>query len=196
VSTPLGRELIDKIHPSLKSPGMTAIWEDALDRICEGQLGREEFLAELTRRMAKMVQHALATRFSEQVTGKVYRCLCGGRLSRLESKNRKGKFFWICSSGREKGCPLRSDFNGAPGAAFMERPESGPKCPSCESGFLIRYESNRRMGRYFWACSTGKTGTCPLLRDDNGRPGERLSFARDLDQPENEVRQKNEEKLR
>lgn len=171
ISTPLGRELIDKIHPSLKNPGMTAIWEDALDRICEGDLGREEFLAELTRRMANMVRYALATRFSEKVTGKVYRCLCGGRLSRLESKNKKGKFFWICSSGKENGCPLRSDFHEKPGAAFMDRPDSGPKCPNCEDGYLIRYESNRRMGSYFWACSTGKKGNCPLLRDENGSPG-------------------------
>jgi DNA topoisomerase-3 len=27
------------------------------------------------------------------------------------------------------------------------------------------------MGNYFWACSTGKKGNCPLLRDDNGSPG-------------------------
>ncbi len=184
VSTPLGRELIDKIHPSLKSPGMTAIWEDALDRICEGQLGREEFLAELTRRMANMVRYALATRFSERVTGKIYRCPCGGRLSRLESKKRKGRFFWVCSSGREKGCPPRSDFNGAPGAAIRERPQTGPPCPVCGKGYLIRYESNRRMGRYFWGCSTGREGGCPLRRDENGRPGAELVFAGSGKQPE------------
>lgn len=172
ISTPLGRELIAKIHPSLKSPGMTAIWEDALDRICEGELGREEFIAELTKRMSNMVKYALATRFSEEVTGKIYRCLCGDRLSRLESKNKKGKYFWICNSGQDKGCPLRSDFNGAPGAAFMDRPETGPECPHCKKGYLIRYESNRKMGNYFWACSTGKEGNCPLLRDDNGTPGQ------------------------
>jgi DNA topoisomerase-3 len=173
ISTPMGRELIDKIHPSLKNPGMTAIWEDALDRICEGELGREAFIEELTKRMLNMVRYALATRFSEEVMGKVYRCpTCGGYLSRLESKNKKGKYFWICSSGDEKSCPLRSDFNGAPGAAFMDRPESGPKCRHCETGYLIRYESNRNIGNYFWACSTGKEGNCPLLRDDNGSPGQ------------------------
>lgn len=171
ISTPRGRELIDKIHPSLKNPGMTAIWEDALDRICEGELGKEEFLVELTKRMSNMVRYALATRFSEEVTGKVYRCLCGGHLSRLESRKKKGKYFWICSMGQENGCPLRSDFNGAPGAAFMDRPDSGPPCPCCDKGYLIRYESNRKMGHYFWACSTGKQGQCPLLRDENGKPG-------------------------
>lgn len=171
ISTPRGRELIDKIHPTLKSPGMTAIWEDALDRICEGELGKKEFLDELTKRMANMVKYALATRFSEDVMGKVYRCPCGGLLSRLESKKKKGKFFWVCSSGREKGCPLRSDFNGAPGAAFMDRPSSGPQCPTCDDGYLIRFESNRSIGSYFWACSTGKGGKCPLLRDESGKPG-------------------------
>ncbi len=171
ISTPRGRELIDKIHPSLKNPGMTAIWEDALDRICEGDLGRDAFLEELTKRMSNMVKYALATRFSEEVMGKVYRCPCGGHLSRLESKNKQGRFFWVCSSGKENNCPLRSDFNGAPGAAFMDRPETGPKCSHCQSGYLIRYESHRRIGSYFWACSTGKKGKCPLLRDDNGTPG-------------------------
>ncbi|TKB06695.1 DNA topoisomerase 3 [Desulforhopalus sp. IMCC35007] len=171
ISTARGRELIDKIHPSLKNPGMTAIWEDALNRICEGELGKTEFLTELTKRMSNMVKYALATRFSENVMGKVYRCLCGGYLSRLESKNKKGKYFWVCSKGQENGCPLRSDFNGAPGAAFMDRPESGPPCPHCEKGYLIRFESNRKMGHYFWACSTGKKGKCPLLRDENGAPG-------------------------
>jgi len=190
VSTPLGRELIDKIHPTLKNPGMTAIWEDALDRICEGQLGREEFITELTRRMANMVRYALATRFSEKVTGKVYRCLCGGRLARLESKNRKGKFFWVCSEGREKGCPPRSDYHGAPGAAFMERPESGPACPVCAKGYLIRYESNRRMGSYFWGCSTGREGKCPLRRDENGKPGAELVFQNSQNEAVNEAENK------
>ena len=176
VSTPLGRELIDKIHPSLKNPGMTAIWEDALERICEGQLGRDEFIAELTRRMANMVRYALATRFSEKLTGKIYRCPCGGHLGRLESKKKKGKYFWVCSEGQERGCPPRSDYNGAPGAAFMERPSSGPPCPVCGKGYLIRYESNRRMGNYFWACSTGKQGKCPLRRDENGQPGAEIVF--------------------
>lgn len=171
ISTSIGRELIAKMHPTLKNPGMTAIWEDALNRVCEGDLGREEFLAELTRRMSNMVKYALATRFSEEITGKIYRCPCGERLSRLESKNKKGAFFWICSSGKENGCPLRRDYNGAPGAAFMDRPDSGPKCSDCENGYLIRYESNRKMGHYFWACSTGKSGNCPLLLDDNGQPG-------------------------
>lgn len=174
ISTPRGRELIDKIHPSLKSPGMTAIWEDALDRICEGELGRDAFLAELTKRMANMVRHALATRFSEEIMGKVHRCPCGGNLSRLESKGKRGRFFWVCSSGKENNCPLRSDYNGAPGAAFMDRPETGPQCPHCRTGYLIRYESNRRIGSYFWACSTGKEGKCPLLRDENGSPGKPL----------------------
>lgn len=183
VSTPLGRELIDKIHPSLKSPGMTAIWEDALDRICEGQLGRDAFISELTRRMANMVRHALATRFSEAVTGKIHRCPCGGVLSRLESKNRKGKFFWICSLGRQNNCPLRSDYNGAPGAAFFDRPESGPACPSCGKGYLIRYESNRRMGSYFWGCSTGREGNCPLRRDEGGKPGAEIVFGENISQP-------------
>lgn len=171
ISTPRGRELIDKIHPTLKSPGMTAIWEDALDRICEGELGKKEFLDELTKRMANMVKYALATRFSEDVMGKIHRCPCGGVLSRLESRKKKGKFFWVCSSGRENGCPLRSDFNGAPGAAFMDRPSNGPQCPTCDDGYLIRFESNRNIGNYFWACSTGKSGKCPLLRDENGKPG-------------------------
>lgn len=171
ISTPRGRELIDKIHPSLKSPGMTAIWEDALDRICEGELGREAFLEELTKRMSNMVKYALQTQFSEDVMGKVYHCPCGGHLSRLESKNKRGRFFWVCSAGTENNCPLRSDYNGAPGAAFMDRPETGPKCHHCRDGYLIRYESNHKMGSYFWACSTGKQGKCPLIRDENGSPG-------------------------
>lgn len=171
ISTPLGRELIAKMHPSLKNPGMTAIWEDALDRVCEGELGKDEFLAELKKRMSKMVTYALATNFSEKIMGKVYRCPCGAPLSRLESQNKKGYFFWVCSSGKENGCPLRRDYNGTPGAAFMDRPDSGPKCPNCEVGYLIRYESNRNMEQYYWACSTGKEGNCPLLRDDNGKPG-------------------------
>ncbi len=171
ISTPLGRELIDKIHPTLKNPGMTAIWEDALNRICEGELSKEAFLEELIKRMSNMVRYALTTRFSEEIMGKVYTCLCGARLSRLESKKKPGKFFWLCSSGKENGCPLRSDINGAPGAAFMDRPDSGPQCLNCKTGYLIRFESNRQMGRYFWACSSGKQSNCPLLGDESGKPG-------------------------
>ncbi|WP_051305595.1 DNA topoisomerase 3 [Desulfogranum mediterraneum] len=171
ISTDRGREIIDKMHPTLKSPGMTAIWEDALDRVCEGELTKDAFLTELTRRMGKMVEYALATQFSELITGKRYSCSCGGDLIRMESKKAKGKFFWFCSKGRENNCVPRSDYQGAPGAAFAERPTSGPPCPACGEGFLMRLESNRRPGFYFWACSTGKEKACPLLLDDNGQPG-------------------------
>lgn len=172
ISTERGREIIDKMHPTLKSPGMTAIWEDALDRVCEGDLTQDAFITELINRMGNMVKYALATRFSELITGKRYNCPgCGGNLVRMESKNHKGKFFWFCSNGREKGCPPRSDFHGAPGAAFSERATSGPPCPTCGEGFLQRIESNRRMGFFFWGCSTGKEKGCPLLLDENGKPG-------------------------
>jgi DNA topoisomerase-3 len=174
ISTDRGREIIAKMHPTLKSPGMTAIWEDALDRVCEGELSKEAFLTELTKRMGKMVEYALATQFSELVTGKRYTCSCGGDLIRLESKKTKGSFFWICSTGRENGCALRSDNDGAPGAAFAERPTTGPPCPACGEGFLVRLESNRNPGSFFWVCSTGKEKKCPLLLDDDGKPGKPL----------------------
>jgi DNA topoisomerase-3 len=68
VSTPFGRSFIASMPDSLKSPGMTAIWEDALDLIAKGQYQPEEFMVKInsfvTKRIADMKAMAGSTKIS------------------------------------------------------------------------------------------------------------------------------------
>lgn len=44
VSTPLGQQLIDALPEVVTNPGMTALWEQALDSVADGELSLEDFM--------------------------------------------------------------------------------------------------------------------------------------------------------
>lgn len=54
-STPIGRALIDALPPVATTPDMTAVWETALRRIHDGQLGLDRFLAVVTQQLGELV---------------------------------------------------------------------------------------------------------------------------------------------
>ncbi|WP_302789667.1 DNA topoisomerase, partial [Escherichia coli] len=45
LSTPIAGELIDALPTALTNPGMTALWEQALDEIAQGQMTLETFMS-------------------------------------------------------------------------------------------------------------------------------------------------------
>ena len=69
VSTPFGRSFIAAMPESLKSPGMTAIWEDALDLIAKGQYQPAEFMDKINSFVAKRLADMKAMAGSTKITG-------------------------------------------------------------------------------------------------------------------------------
>lgn len=55
VATPLGHQLIETVHESVKSPALTAAWEKKLAEIQHGKLTPESFLSELKDEIAQRI---------------------------------------------------------------------------------------------------------------------------------------------
>ncbi|MDR5893105.1 DNA topoisomerase III [Halomonas mongoliensis] len=57
-STPTGQQLIDTLPSVITNPGMTALWEQALDDVAAGRLELHDFMARQAGMVEKLVQHA------------------------------------------------------------------------------------------------------------------------------------------
>lgn len=92
-STQMARELIAALPETLTSPGMTALWEQALDDIAQGKNGLSEFMQKQTQWTRHLIEKGRVTAF--KVTAPVGPACpqCGGP-TRLR-KNKEGKF-WGC----------------------------------------------------------------------------------------------------
>lgn len=59
VSTPLGQALIAALPPQISNPGMTALWEQALDQVEEGSLSLDDFMQRQNVLLDKLIGLAL-----------------------------------------------------------------------------------------------------------------------------------------
>lgn len=121
LSTPKGREFINKLPNSLTKPEITAMWWQAGQDILEGNLSREVFLKTVLDFIKDQLEDLKKDGFeikAASMLDKSYPCECGGFLQRRKSK--EGKFFWGCSEWKngckntmsdKAGKPVKSNFN-------------------------------------------------------------------------------------
>lgn len=94
-STPIAGELIDALPAALTNPGMTALWEQALDEIAQGQMTLETFMS----RQAQWTGHLVdkgktqAVKFTAPPSPPCP--VCGGAMRRRAGKKGSGAF-WGC----------------------------------------------------------------------------------------------------
>ncbi|HAT1683764.1 TPA: DNA topoisomerase III [Klebsiella oxytoca] len=90
-STPLARELIAALPETLTSPGMTALWEQALDDIAEGRMPLDAFMQKQEAWARHLVEklRAESLKLTAPVTPPCP--TCGGKTSKRSGK--KGDFF-------------------------------------------------------------------------------------------------------
>lgn len=137
ISTAKGRSLIaflekDKALVDLADPATTARWEDYLGKIADGQLEPARFMAAITSTVEEAVKGLQGSSgivgFAGTKKGKNSKPAptkpcpvagCGGTVRRLESKKKKGVFFWACSN--RDAHPNLADNNGKPGQPFGEK---------------------------------------------------------------------------
>lgn len=93
LSTQMAHELIAALPETLTSPGMTALWEQALDDIAQGKSELSDFMQKQSQWTRHLIEKGRATAFNvTALTGPV--CpICGGP-TRL-CKNKQGNF-WGC----------------------------------------------------------------------------------------------------
>ncbi len=132
ITTAKGRALIQYLAQNklkeFADPVTTARWEDLLSAVAEGRVTADKFIHAVTgsvkQATATLQAGAQGIAGSPKPAGKgkpaqTAPCpICGGdaTIKRLESKKKKGVFFWVCSN--RDAHPLIADDKGKPGKPF------------------------------------------------------------------------------
>ncbi|MGV4276096.1 DNA topoisomerase III [Citrobacter farmeri] len=93
MATELGTDVIDALPPQLTDPGMTALWEQALDEVAGGRMSLDDFMCRQAVWTHNLVSRGLAQQVRIRVPPVPACPLCGGK-TRLR-KGEKGEF-WSC----------------------------------------------------------------------------------------------------
>ena len=135
--------------------------EDALDAISKGQ---QDYLSVVSVAYED-IHSVLGTRPVRDMSTPCPVDGCTGSITRHQSKNKPGLFFWVCSKPDDSHKFL-PDNSGEPVWPIPERPTSACPVAGC-GGEAKRFKS--KSGDYFWICDKGKD-THGFLKDVGGRP--------------------------
>ena len=155
--------LIDLLPDEITFPDATAIWEDKLHSMSEGEGTLEEFLAGQVQFTKNLCAKAAQAKI-KPAKGAVIcpRCKVGVMVKR----NGKNGEFWSCSN-YPKCKTTCEDKNGKPNLENLKSTEqSNIPCPKCKSGVMVK--RNGKNGE-FWGCSNYPN--CKMTcNDKNGKP--------------------------
>ncbi|EHD22964.1 MULTISPECIES: DNA topoisomerase III [Brenneria] len=94
-STPIAGELIDALPAALTNPGMTALWEQALDEIAQGQMTLETFMSRQAQWTGHLVEKGKTQAVKFTAPPSPPCPVCGGAMRRRAGKKGSGAF-WGC----------------------------------------------------------------------------------------------------
>lgn len=175
LATSKAHALISVLPAAVKSPGMTAAWEQELEKISTGEGSITAFMRQISQwictlteqlkaNSAAMTQDGgpLATAFAGAKAPTVDCFNCGGALKRIKGKT---GFFWACRTpsckktyNDNRGKPVDPEKANTP-------PKNSPKCPDCSTQMLKRKGKDKDgKPRSFWGCSNYPVckGTAPV----------------------------------
>ncbi|WP_106496574.1 DNA topoisomerase III [Lentibacillus sp. Marseille-P4043] len=129
--TSKGRQLLDLVPEDLRSPALTAEWEQKLSAIAEGKLKKDRFIAEM-KGYAKEVVHEIktsdATFKHDNMTGT--KCPECGKLM-LEVNNKHGRML-VC---QDRSCGHKKNI----------AKHTNARCPNCHKRMELRGEGEGQM---------------------------------------------------
>lgn len=136
VPTSKGKQLIDLVPPDLKSPLLTAKWENELELISKGKQSPKVFMEEIRKYSSDLVQDVKGSQekyVHENLTGK--RCpTCGKYL--LEVNGKHGKMY-VC---QDRACGYKETISRL----------TQTRCPQCHKKLEIRGEGEGQI----YVCTT------------------------------------------
>ena len=136
VPTSKGKQLIDLVPTDLKSPLLTAKWENELERISKGKQSPKIFMEEIRKYSADLVRDVKGSQekyVHDNLTGK--RCpTCGKYL--LEVKGKHGKMY-VC---QDRACGYKETIS-----RFTQT-----RCPQCHKKLELRGEGEGQI----YVCTT------------------------------------------
>ena len=135
--TAKGKQLLDLVPEDLKSPELTAIWEQKLNAISNGSLQKDSFIKDMrdyARRLIGEIKNSESKFKHTNVTGN--KCpKCGKNL--LEVKNKKGKLL-VC---QDRECGYKKGVSRVTNA----------RCSNCKKKLELRGEGEGQI----FVCSCG-----------------------------------------
>ena len=135
--TSKGMQLVDMVPADLKSPGLTAKWEEKLTMISRGKVNPAEFVNEMKAYASKLVSNVIASSdvFKHDNLTREKCPECGKYL--LEVNGKKGKML-VC---QDRECGYRKGLSQV----------SNARCPECHKKMEIRGEGENKT----FYCSCG-----------------------------------------
>jgi DNA topoisomerase-3 len=163
VSTDTGRQLISVLPLHMKSPGLTALFEQLLESVASGGSSKESFLEKQTAFVTKFVKSDLNGTLKP--TGPLHTCPeCKKGI--LRKRPGANGAFWGCSAYPDCKATFqdkkgRPDLTPKPKVTVSET----EKCSECGKGLI------RRAGKkgFFWGCS-GYPSCKATFQDAKGKP--------------------------
>lgn len=154
-TTPLGKQLMSVLPPSMRKVDLTASWVRMGADIKESKLSVDSYVDSVYRFIQKQVEHLKTNGLDISLDSAPCPNCTDGLLKRI--KTAKG-FFFGCSNH-----PLCSatfpDYNGKPFTNVY-------KCPDCSKEMILRKGSNG----YFFGCSGYSEGCQKTMPCVNGKP--------------------------
>ena len=152
-----GKQLLTLVPKDLKSPDLTAKWEQKLSDIARGKLSKKAFVTEMkeyTKVIVKDIKNSDATFKHDNITGN--RCPeCNKYL--LEVKGKRGKML-VC---RDRECGYRKNIAKATNA----------RCPNCHKKMELRGEGEGQI----FTCSCGHREKLSAFQNRKKETGDRAS---------------------
>lgn len=166
VSTQKGRSLIAALPHEIKSPGLTALFEELLESIALGRSSPDEFKRQQKAFVEKFIQAPLNFPTATAPGGDCPTCGKGY----LKKRDGTNGIFWGCSAYPECRATFENK-RGKPDVKSKELPKKTAKIYSCKTcgKELIRRTMKREKKEYFWGCS-GFPECRATASDKRGKP--------------------------
>ncbi len=135
--TSKGRQLLDLVPEDLKSPALTAEWEQKLGEIADGKRSKAAFIQEMkgyAKQVVQEIKHSDATFKHDNMTGT--KCPECGKLM-LEVNGKKGRML-VC---QDRSCGSKKNI----------AKKTNARCPNCHKRLELRGEGEGQM----FTCSCG-----------------------------------------
>ena len=134
--TSKGRQLLDIVPEELKSPTLTAEWEQKLEKIAKGKLSKQKFVNEMrdySKQLVKEIKNSDKTFKHDNLTKN--KCPECGKFM-LEVKGKKGKMY-VC---QDRECGYRKSISIL----------SNARCPKCKKKMELRGDGEDKL--FFCNC--------------------------------------------
>lgn len=175
ISSEFGRQLYEVAPKILTSVDLTALWFEEQKEISTKAKSKDEFLLGVKQVINDEINRLKQGNFKMNLSNQeTYQCpKCQSNLRRLESKNKKGKFYWGCANWQNCDIGFINDDNGKPNFNNSSKEiDQTYKCLKCQNGFLKKKKGISKVGKeyFWWGCSEWKNGCDFKCFDDNGKP--------------------------